>query len=82
MVYPDREAFAGWIRTTRLPWMARLPEGEQPVFIRAIIDQYLSMYPANSGGAISIGMVRLEAEAIKRASCQPESFAIYKPSLL
>jgi trans-aconitate 2-methyltransferase len=66
MVYPDREAFAGWIRTTWLPWMARLPEDEQPEFIRAIIDEYLSMYPANSDGTIHIGMVRLEVEAIKR----------------
>jgi len=29
-----------------------------------------------------IGTVRLEAEAIKRASGEPETFAIYKPSLL
>ncbi|MDP3565070.1 MAG: hypothetical protein Q8R70_11345 [Methanoregula sp.] len=67
MVYPDREAFAGWIRTTWLPWMARLPKDEQPVFIQAIIDQYLSMYPADFDGTIHIGMVRLDAEAIKPA---------------
>ena len=65
MVYPDREAFAGWIRTTWLPWMARLPEEEQPVFTKALIDEYLSMYPADPDGTIHIGMVRLEAEAIK-----------------
>ena len=67
MVYPDREAFAGWIRTTWLPWMARLPDGEQPVFIQALIDEYLSMYPADADGMVHIGMVRLEAEAIKSA---------------
>jgi trans-aconitate 2-methyltransferase len=66
MVFPDRDAFAGWIRTTWLPWMARLPEGEQPVFVRAIIDTFLSMYPADADGTIHIGMVRLEAEAIKK----------------
>jgi trans-aconitate 2-methyltransferase len=67
MVYYEREAFAGWIRTTWLPWMARLPEDEQPVFIKALIDEYLSMYPADADGMIHIGMVRLETEAIKRA---------------
>jgi trans-aconitate methyltransferase len=67
MVYPDREAFAGWIRTTWLPWMARLPEGERPVFVRALIDNYLSLYPAGNDGLIHIRMVRLEAEAKKRA---------------
>lgn len=67
MVYPDLEAFAGWIRTTWLPWMARLPVGEQQVFIRALSDEYLSMYPADIDGTIHIGMVRLEVEAKKRA---------------
>jgi len=66
MVYPDREAFAGWIRTTWLPWMARLPDGEQPAFIEALIDEYLALYPAGADGVIHVGMVRLEAEAIKR----------------
>jgi trans-aconitate 2-methyltransferase len=66
MVYPDNGAFAGWVRTTWLPWMARVPEGEQPAFIRALIDQYLSMYPADTDGKIHIGMVRLEIEAKKR----------------
>jgi trans-aconitate 2-methyltransferase len=67
MEYSDREAFAGWIRTTWLPWMARLPEGEQPGFIKEFIDEYLAMYPEDAGGIIHIGMVRLEAEAIKSA---------------
>jgi trans-aconitate 2-methyltransferase len=82
MIYPDRESFAGYIRTTWLPWMALLPEEEQPRFIREFIDEYLAMYPADAQGMIHIGMVRLEVEAIKPASSQPESFAIYKPSLL
>jgi trans-aconitate 2-methyltransferase len=67
MVYPDRDAFAGWIRTTWLPWMARLPEHEKPVFIEALIDEYLALYPAGADGIIHVGMVRLEAEAVKRA---------------
>jgi trans-aconitate 2-methyltransferase len=68
MVHSDREAFAGWIRTTWLPWIARLPEGEQPGFIEGLVDEYLSMYPADADGSIHIGMVRLEVEATKNAS--------------
>lgn len=65
MTYPDLEAFAGQIRTTWLSRMARLPEGEQPEFIRALIDGYLLRHPPDADGIILIGMVRLEAEAIK-----------------
>jgi trans-aconitate methyltransferase len=81
MGYSDREAFAGWIRTTWLPWMSRLPEGEQPGFIKEFIDEYLAIYPADADGMIHIGMVRLEAEAIKSALVrQNPSQSINPPS--
>jgi trans-aconitate methyltransferase len=65
MTYPDREAFAGYFRTTWLPWLSQLPKEEQPAFIEEFIDEYLAMYPADADGIIHIGMVRLEVEAIK-----------------
>jgi trans-aconitate 2-methyltransferase len=65
MSYLTRDAFAAWIRTTWLPWMARLPEREQPVFIEGVIDEYLARYPADANGEIHIAMMRLEAEAKK-----------------
>jgi trans-aconitate methyltransferase len=65
MSYQKREDFAGWIRTTWLPWMAQLPEQEKPAFINACIDEYLGMYPADSDGSVHIGMVRLEVVAKK-----------------
>lgn len=67
MAYPCREDFAGWIRTTWLPWLTQLPENEKPVFIDAFIDAYLVQYPADSDEVIHIGMMRLEAEAKKGA---------------
>lgn len=67
MVYADRVAFAGWIRTTWLPWMARLPEGERSAFIEDFIDMYLQTYPADPDGSIHVGMMRLEVEAVKSA---------------
>ncbi len=66
MSYATKDAFASWIRTTWLPWLSRLPEGEKPVFIDAFIEEYFAIYPAYSDGSIHIGMVRLEAEAKKR----------------
>lgn len=67
MTYPDREAFAGYFRTTWLPWLSQLSKEEQPAFIEEFIDEYLAMYPADADGIIHIGMVRLEVEAIKYA---------------
>ena len=65
MSYQKREDFAGWIRTTWLPWMSQLPEREKPAFINACIDEYLEMFPADPDGSIHIGMVRLEIVAKK-----------------
>jgi trans-aconitate 2-methyltransferase len=72
MSYQKREDFAGWIRTTWLPWMSQLPEQEKPAFINACIDEYLGMYPAVSDGSIHIGMMRLEviAKKSKKSACQ------------
>lgn len=65
MTYSSRQDFAAWIRTTWLPWMARLPENLQPRFIEALMDEYLREYPADDEATIHIPMVRLEAEAKK-----------------
>ena len=67
MTYSSREDFAAWLRTTWLPWMARLPDGERSGFINAFIDEYLVTYPVGADGMIHIRMVRLEAEAKKPA---------------
>ena len=67
MTYLSREDFAAWLRTTWLPWMARLPDGERSGFINAFIDEYLVTYPVGADGMILIRMVRLEAEAKKPA---------------
>ena len=65
MTYASREDFAAWIRTTWLPWMARLPESERTDFINTLTDEYLAMYPVETDGMIHIRMVRLETEARK-----------------
>jgi len=65
MTYPCREDFAGWIRTTWLQWLSRLPESEKQVFIEALNDEYLATSPADTDWVIHIGMMRLEVEAKK-----------------
>jgi hypothetical protein len=70
MTYVSRQDFAGWIRTTWLPWMAQVPENRRSEFIGAIMDEYLKDYPADADGTIHISMVRLEAEA-KKTSVMP-----------
>jgi trans-aconitate 2-methyltransferase len=65
MTYPSREGLAGWIRTTWLPWIERVPEREQPSFINELVNQYCTMFPPDATGIIHVGMVRLEAWAIK-----------------
>ena len=65
MIYPGREGFAGWIRTTWLPYLERVPEDRRPAFVDAVTERYLSLYPAKPDGSICVGMVRLEIEAQK-----------------
>jgi len=45
--------------------LQQVPEDLHRAFIKALINQYLSMYPAGTNGAIHTGMVRLEVEAKK-----------------
>ncbi|MGB7788371.1 class I SAM-dependent methyltransferase [Methanoregula sp.] len=65
MTYQSREGFAGWIRTTWLPWICRIPAHEQLAFINALVDKFCAMFPQDAAGTIHVGMVRLEVEAIK-----------------
>ncbi|MFA5415719.1 MAG: methyltransferase domain-containing protein [Methanoregula sp.] len=65
MVHRRPEEFAGWVRTTWHPYLQRVPEELHTRFIDALYQQYCDLYPPDQEGAIRIGMVRLEVEAIK-----------------
>ena len=67
VTYSSREDFVAWIRTTWLPWMVQLPEGERTSFINALTNEYLVMYPVGTDRLIHVSMVRLEAEAKNRS---------------
>lgn len=65
MDHIDRESFAGWVRTTWLPYLERVPVSLQPAFVNALYDMCCTLSPPDNQGALHIRMVRLEAEAEK-----------------
>jgi trans-aconitate methyltransferase len=66
MVYPSREGFCGWFRTTWLPYLERVPEKRRNEFVDAFADRYCALYPPDPDGAVHVKMMRLEIEAKKR----------------
>jgi trans-aconitate methyltransferase len=65
-VHANRTAFEAWIRTTWLPYTQRVPEKERSEFIALIADGYLQHHPVDEHGRVSVPMMRLEVEAVKR----------------
>jgi trans-aconitate 2-methyltransferase len=65
MTQPGREGLSGWIRTTWLPYIERVPEDLKETFIAEIVDTYTYRFPPDSNGDVHVKMVRLEVEACK-----------------
>lgn len=63
MVQPDVAAFAGWLRTTWLPYLERLPEDRREAFIDDVVAAFLERWPAGEHGEVRVDAVRLEVEA-------------------
>jgi trans-aconitate methyltransferase len=63
MVLADRAAFAGWVRTTWIPYTHRVPEEQREGFIHELVDRYLAKHPLDAKGQVRVRMVRLEMEA-------------------
>lgn len=55
----------GWIRTTWLPYIERVPEENRDKFINTISSKYVEREPEDSDGKVHVSMVRLEVEAEK-----------------
>jgi trans-aconitate methyltransferase len=64
-VYPGRERFAAWFRTTWLPYTQRVPEGLREEFIAGVVDRYIAKHPPDAEGCVQVRMVRLEIDAVK-----------------
>ncbi len=65
MQHKGKEGFAGWIRSTWLPYLSRIPGQMKAEFIEAILDAYLVGHPPDEAGLVHVDMVRLEVEAVK-----------------
>lgn len=65
MIFENANRFAGWFRTTWLPYTQRVPDSAREEFIAAVIARYLNRNPTDPNGCVFVGMVRLEIEAVK-----------------
>ncbi len=65
LIHPDREAFAGWLRTAWPAYVGRVPENRREGFVEVAADRYLADHPADPAGRIHVAMVRLQVAAQK-----------------
>ncbi|MFH1441986.1 MAG: methyltransferase domain-containing protein [Candidatus Omnitrophota bacterium] len=63
MAHKGKEGLLGWIRTTWLPYIQRLPEELWEEFINELADRYIEKHPLDKDGFVHIAMIRLEVEA-------------------
>jgi len=63
--YPGIEGFAGWLRTTWMPYTQRVPEAQREEFIAAVVERYVAKHPVDAKGLVHVRMVRLEIDAVK-----------------
>ena len=57
MTHKGKDGFAGWIRSTWLPYLSRIPERMKEAFIEAILDAYLVDHPPDKDGLVHVDMV-------------------------
>ena len=65
MIHSGKEGLSGWIRTTWMPYIHRVPEARRENLIEEFLEEYLNQHPLDSQGNSHVKMVRLEVEAIK-----------------
>jgi len=67
MTHANTDAFAGWIRTTWIPWVQSVPESRRDEFIASVVRQYVKQHLPDEQLRVHVKMVRLEVEAGKPA---------------
>lgn len=65
MAFEHRDKFAGWFRTTWLPYTQRVPDSIREEFISAVVNRYVAKHPLDSQGRVHVRMVRLEIDALR-----------------
>jgi trans-aconitate methyltransferase len=69
--FADSRGFAGWLRTTWLPYTQRVPESLREEFVAVVVERYVNTHPLDSKGQIHVRMVRLEIFAEKTGASTP-----------
>ena len=67
MTFEDVADFAGWLRTTWMPFVEQVPEAMRDELLDQVVEVYLQRNPADYRGRVKVMMLRLEVEAIKPA---------------
>lgn len=67
MSYDHRDGLTGWVRTTWLPYIERVPDEKQEEFITTLVDRYIMRNRSDNEDKIRVHMMRLEVEALKNA---------------
>jgi len=65
MCHDGPVGLAGWMRSTWLPYLQRVPGADQAAFIADVVDDYLCVVPPDIQGRTHVDMVRLEVTATK-----------------
>ena len=65
MRHQGKEGFAGWIRSTWLPYLEQVPAHSKELFIDDIVEFYLKDHPLDDDATVHVRMKRLEVEAVK-----------------
>ncbi len=65
MVHKGKDGLCGWIRTTWLPYLERIPQDLREDFIDEAADAYIKNHPVNNNGDVHLTMMRLEVRAKK-----------------
>ena len=65
MEHNGKAGLAGWIRTTWLPYIERIPEGKRDRFVDEISTNYIRKVPLSSTGVVQVAMTRIEVAAEK-----------------
>jgi len=65
MVHHGPEGLAGWLRTTWMPYVQRVPAELQQAFLDEAVADYVKTHPADAQRNVHLNMMRLEVEAVR-----------------
>jgi trans-aconitate methyltransferase len=62
MAQAGPEGLGGWLRTTWLPYLERVPQERRSALVKSVVSRYMERHPPDEQGSLHVDMVRLEVE--------------------